>query len=201
MDKQPEIIDINKKIFPNSELFPTIDKIDELLCDEVGLYSISRPKEAEEITSIIKKSINVNKIIDATAGIGGNTISFAKHFPNVISIEIDNLRFDILKHNIGIYELNNVQFINGSCLDFLDKIDGDVWFFDPPWGGPDYKYSRNLEIKIDNMSLTEIVNKLRNKYVVFKLPFNFDMSLLSNFDYMTHKVNNYILVLICPEVE
>ena len=60
------------------------------------------------ILSIVDpKTLKSNKlsklsITDATACIGGNTISFGKYFSNVISIELEEYNFKILEHNIKV---------------------------------------------------------------------------------------------------
>ena len=68
-------------------------------------------------------------IIDATACIGGNTLSFAKFFSNVHSIELQDSNFKILEHNVKIskevkdlYEppLNgDIKLYNGNYEDFI----------------------------------------------------------------------------------
>ena len=77
-------------------LFPPIEcseKYRNLLISDEGLYSITPYKCAELISNIIKTRLGEDiTIADGTANIGGNTISFAKNFKKVISIEI-SLRY------------------------------------------------------------------------------------------------------------
>ena len=74
-------------------LFPKVNKLtNNFKTDDVGKYSITKPNDALKITNIIKEvyeSLNnqsvYNLIItDGTSGIGGNTISFCKHFRSPI---------------------------------------------------------------------------------------------------------------------
>ena len=88
----------NKKLFP--KMNNNLNENKELLSDDVGRYSISLPKDAEIITSLIdyhikKMQLSIENLIitDSTAGIGGNSISFSKKFKFVNSIEIDKKRF------------------------------------------------------------------------------------------------------------
>ena len=186
----------------NKIIFPEIENYEYLKFDDIGLYSISKPEEANQITNIIKNyKNNIKTIVDATAGIGGNTISFSKNFSKVYSIEMDKNRFNILENNINIFNLNNVKLINGNCINYLDKIEADVWFFDPPWGGPEYKLSKKINIRIGSLSIKEIINKLNNKLVVFKLPYNFNLDLIIDFDYTIYKIKNYLLILFNPVIE
>ena len=71
-------------------------KINNFEYDDIGIYSFSKPKDANIITKIIiahfikiKKKSRKLIITDTTAGIGGNTISFANKFLRVNSIEIN----------------------------------------------------------------------------------------------------------------
>ena len=179
--------------------FPKIDNINLLQYDEEGLWSISMPEDADKISYIIKTHVNnTNKILDGTAGLGGNIFSFSKHFKNVTAIEIDYNRYLMLQYNIKAYNLNNVNVYNGDCINYLDDT-YNAYFFDPPWGGPDYKYNKSLRLKISNNKLIDIINKIKriNKAIIFfKLPYNYDLDEFSSFNYMLFKINNYILVAI-----
>ena len=147
-------MNIIKKIYPNiSE-----DKLKELKYDEEGLYSITLPEEAKIISSLLVKSLKKeakkSTIFDGTAGLGGNTLSFCNYFKNVISCEINKSRYDILKKNIELYKYNNIVINNINCIEYIkNNNNSDVYFFDPPWGGPDYKFKTNISLKLSNMSL------------------------------------------------
>ena len=66
-----------KKIFPKKNC----SSIKNLKYDNEGLWSISYPDLADSLTKHIKvfdnESFKLDTIIDATAGIGGNVLSFA----------------------------------------------------------------------------------------------------------------------------
>lgn len=187
---------IIQKIFP---LFPDKENLPKY--DHEGLWSITHPKEAEYISNLIKLEIGKEStIVDATAGIGGNTISFAKHFKHVISIELCKSRFELLSHNVQVYKLNNVTLINGDCLEKIN-VGSNGFYFDPPWGGPDYKHNKETKIKLGNFSLEQVVHKVKHEYennilVFIKLPFNYDMSEFSKFNYKIDKIKNYQMITI-----
>ena len=68
--------------------FPQLNEIDlnKLQIDNIGEYSITRPEEASLISEIIIKENNPEEtILDAMAGIGGNSISFCNNFKNVVN--------------------------------------------------------------------------------------------------------------------
>ena len=194
-------MNIIKKIYPNiSE-----DKLKELKYDEEGLYSITLPDEAKIISLLLVKSLNKkaneSTIFDGTAGLGGNTLSFCNYFKNVISCEINKLRYDILKKNIELYKYNNVVSNNINCIEYIkNNNSSDVYFFDPPWGGPDYKFKTNISLKLSGMSLINIIKLIKNKnnnaIICFKLPFNYNFNEFENTKYYKKKIKNIIILLI-----
>lgn len=170
-----------------NKIFPYNEKAHLLKYDNEGLWSITLPKEANIICDIIIKELDTTNltIFDGTGGIGGNTIAFANQFDKVITVELNKNRYEIIKHNISVYNIINVELINGSCVDYIHK-DADVYFYDPPWGGPDYKIITNLRIKFDNKQLKEIVQP--NKLNIFKLPSNYDLDEFNDFNYRVVKI-------------
>jgi len=194
-------MNIIKKIYPNiSE-----DKLKELKYDEEGLYSITLPEEAKIISSLLVKSLKKeakkSTIFDGTAGLGGNTLSFCNYFKNVISCEINKSRYDILKKNIELYKYNNIVINNINCIEYIkNNNSSDVYFFDPPWGGPDYKFKTNISLKLANMSLINIVKLIKNKnnnaIICFKLPFNYNFNEFKNIKFYKKKIKNMIILLI-----
>lgn len=182
-----------------TKIFPPIENYHLLSYDTEGLYSITLPIEANEISSIIFNLLGNNiKICDGTAGIGGNTISFGKKFKNVISIELCKNRFKLLENNVKVYNLLNVELINATCLNYLN-LECSVYFFDPPWGGPEYKIKENVRFKLGEMTLIDIVIKIKSfgqKIIFYKLPNNYDLNEFSEFNYNINKIKNYQLITI-----
>src|SRR5579862_4531061 len=100
------------------KLFPHVNEkhlYEKLKINRESSMYITIPSDAEQITKII--NLHLRKfgiknqsaiVIDATAGVGGNTISFAKKFRRVYAIELDKIRYDFLVNNIDAYELKNV---------------------------------------------------------------------------------------------
>src|SRR5690606_8445171 len=78
------------KVCDKKIVFPYTPNYDLLKIDKKSLYYISTYKIANSITRIVATMVkniglNANKITvtDCCAGVGGNTISFAKHFKHV----------------------------------------------------------------------------------------------------------------------
>lgn len=186
-----------------SKIFPKTNNENLLKTDDEGIWSITLPQDADFISNIICGINGKNKIIvDCTAGLGGNTISFAKYFKKVIGIEISKERFELLQNNINVYNLQNTELINGSCVDFINNESNmnniDILFFDPPWGGPDYKKNTKLNFKLDDIELVTLMNKIKskNKSIFLKLPFNYDLDEFNSFNYKIHKIKNYYVIEI-----
>lgn len=211
----------NKNTYRN-HIFPILkdkNKIDKLLIDDESINFISNYKDASIISSIIITYLDIiNKpiediiITDATAGVGGNTISFCINFGYCIGIEIDEIRRSYLKNNLDIYELKNYKTLCGDCTKVLRTITiQDIVFIDPPWGGKDYKKYNNLKLSLSNKSIESIVNELfeskdyicNPKMVVLKLPLNYDLSYLldnlSKFGINIHKLNKMYIFIITKE--
>jgi predicted RNA methylase len=172
------------KIFPKNNCC----NIKNLKYDSEGLWSISYPDLANSLTKHIKvfenESFKLDTIIDATAGVGGNVLSFADTFDNVYCIEINDKRFEYLENNIKNYSYNNIKCINGDSINLIKngldciKTNPDVVFFDPPWGGPSYKYIKDIDLKLGDNSFSEIIDLIyllnKIKLVVLKFPFNYN---------------------------
>ncbi len=144
------------------------------------LHYMSKARVARLITDKIEAYISRNMegpesqyfIIDATAGIGGNTLDFLsrKNCVAVMSFERDPKRRLMLQRNIMGYKLGDKAIVpNGNNYeevipltgeeDFVD-YKGAIFFFDPPWlpedfkGGKDYKkYYILKDAKVGNLTL------------------------------------------------
>ena len=74
-------------------------------------------------------------------------------------------------------EYENKHIINDNCLDILKIINYDVVFFDPPWGGPNYKFKKSVNLYINDINIYSIIDYLYNyknvKIICLKAPSNF----------------------------
>lgn len=163
-------------------LFPAKNNVDmkKLRMTDIGLYSITPFRQANEITDEIIKRIDKKPediiITDANGCMGGNTISFAEVFGKVYSIEKNYLHYDILLNNVKVYGYNNVEVINGNFEDVCANIKTDVIFMDPPWGGQDYYKVKNLTLYYGKYKVEDIIKQyLQAKLYVIKIPMNFNM--------------------------
>lgn len=187
-----------------SNLFPETE-YNKLQYDEEGLYSITHYVQADQISSLLKNNFTNNhniNILDGTSGIGGNTISFCKYFKKVTAIEINKERYNFLVNNIKQYNLKNITTINNDSVNYLYKnyMDYHIYFFDPPWGGPQYKTFNKIKFNMGSKSLYEIASYLKDRVtdraLVFKLPYNYDLEEFNEFNYKLYKIKKYYVIVI-----
>ncbi len=187
-------LNLLKKIFPE----PHNGLYEGLNIDNEGLYSITHPKEADIISQNIISIMGTNElnILDMTAGCGGNMISFAKYFNHATGIELNEERFNLLENNMKKYNYNNYNIILGNSIDHINN-DFDVYYIDPPWGGPDYKKNKNLSITLSGIDLYDIILSIpKNKLIILKLPFNYNIDIFKNNIIKQIKMNNINILFI-----
>lgn len=193
---------INKNI-----LFPNANIAKGTKISNISVYSICLPKEADLISKILKNFFTKKDIVitDGTACVGGNTISFAKNFKSINAIELEKFHYDMLLYNIDLYGFSHK--VNIYCDNFINifhTLQQDIIYLDPPWGGPTYKKEYKLELYIDNYSMEDIYDKIKQlhnetKIFCFRAPLNYDyLSFLKNIkcNYIYfYKFKKYILVI------
>ena len=176
----------NKKLILN-KLFPCPpnNNYNNLMIDDETVSYITTPYNSDIIVGIIDSLIpkyilrNDIRILDGTACVGGDSISFGKIFGSVISSEINIKRYKMLMNNLNVFQLFNVIPINDDFINIIKRINYiDIVYLDPPWGGKNYKYKHNLRLHLSNIYIDDIVNMIFDKntikMIVLKLPKNYD---------------------------
>jgi hypothetical protein len=116
--------------------------------EETLAYMTSASK-AQHLAITVADIFKATHVIDASAGIGGNTLGFALNpkIKHVISYEAVRDRWNMLNNNVGLYNITdkvsayNHSFDIGEDLQLLDITDSNingktVVYFDPPWLHP-----------------------------------------------------------------
>lgn len=177
-ETNPVDIKMNLKIY--QKYFPQNKKIDynSLRISNIGIYSIAKPDVSSGICKLIKKVCKTGDltITDALANVGGMTMMFAKYFKSVIACEIIPLHCEILRSNLKVYSLENVSVNCNDYMRVMRTLKQDVIFFDPPWGGREYKKEDTIDLGINNLNIACIINILiKNvKYIFLRVPYNFN---------------------------
>ena len=112
------------------------------------------PEPIANFTAYFVEKIPNAIVIDGCCCVGGNLIQFAlrENVKQVIGVELDHKRISYAEHNcLKVYNIprDKLTFVHKSIIDanlpqILSIPDGKldkrvVFFFDPPWGGLDYK--------------------------------------------------------------
>lgn len=153
-----------------------------LLKNYINLYT--HPSQSYQIIKIIKKFVDKSKIIiDANSGMGGDSIFFCKYFKFTYCIEVNINCIDYLEHNLK--EFSNKEIFNINCVEACKLLKFDCIYFDPPWGGKDYKLKSSIDLYISyNNSSIDILNLIDNlyfysEYIFLKVPINFNKTKLN----------------------
>ncbi|KAL6606776.1 hypothetical protein ACP70R_042429 [Stipagrostis hirtigluma subsp. patula] len=82
-------------------------------------------------------------VVDAFAGVGGNSIQFAARHATrgcyVVAVEIDPRKVALAAHNARVYGVEDrIEFVVGDFFRLAPFLKADVVFLSPPWGGPSY---------------------------------------------------------------
>lgn len=196
-----------EKIFPKKKGI----NIKNYQLSNIGYYSIILPKDSERIANIIKSYFDSNIVVtDATSNMGGVVMKLSDYF-KVNAVEINNKHFEILKNNVNNYgSKHKVNFYCNDYLDIIDELKQDVVFFDPPWGGTDYRKEKNIDLKLDNISISKIVEYILEnnlaRLIVVRVPINYkiiklvklvEKSDIYSFYKANNKINYLLIVLSC----
>jgi len=203
--------------------FPIVneDKLKQLKLTEEGKYSITRPAQGYQIANIIKKYIpnSTNySFLDGTAGMGGDLYYIAPLFKYAVGIEKNAEHSQITNSNLTVLEVKNVKIRNMSIIDYLSEDSKefnedfpsktiDVLWIDPPWGGPDYKKYKELDLFLDGKNINQFVKSwLDNgiaKIIFIKAPANYNMNSITNLGYKYKRLEirskrdvKFILIMI-----
>ena len=191
------------------EIFPLRKDLDyqKLKITTEGEYSVTRRRDGDRIINIMKTvlgSLNAKTITDATGCVGGDTLQFGLNFKSVDSIEINKDNFEALKNNVNVYGLKNINLHLGDATKVYNW-QTDVLYIDPPWGGPNYKDVKELDLTISNLRIDQwleqiLLRKNRPYHIFLKLPNNFNFArfnFLSNVDFIKpYRIRGYVLIVI-----
>lgn len=168
-------------------VFPYKENIDysKLRLSDEGEYSITKKKDAESILAFMTSILTTTQdktITDATACNGGDTINFAMHFKTVLSVELKKTNYEVLVNNVNTFQLTNVRTYCGDITKMY-HWNTNVLYVDPPWGGPNYRQFKELDLFVGDVRLDVWVSSVlerenRPGYIFLKLPFNYNFNRL-----------------------
>jgi 16S rRNA G966 N2-methylase RsmD len=202
--REISMLDIAEK----SRIFPTnnINNLKNLRITDIALFSTTPPDQSEFICQLLIKIYGINNlnkmtITDANGCIGGNSYCFIKFLKMVNFVEISDLHMKIFKYNLNILypKCKNIQFYTDNYANngVYDKIQQDIIFLDPPWGGPEYYKKKTLDLYYttsngNQISVSDLIkNHLKSlaRTIIMKVPYNFNIEkLMENSEFKYTKV-------------
>jgi len=188
-------------------MFPVIREVDltKLQLSDQGVYSSTPFVHNFKISRRIYTALQCQgkiTIADMNGGNGADTLGFAMGSFNVLSFEIDEKEFNILKSNVEQYPehiRNRIQLFNTDSMSQINRLKEEkvnVVYFDPPWGGKDYKESMendmyyNLYIGDDDIDecLEKVFSEVETvKLICCKVPKGFHLQTQRNKDRQSFK--------------
>ena len=203
------------KIFIEKNIRGKLIDITSLKLTNIGRYSITKKDVTSGLHCVIKEFYKVLPvkerkkygditITETNGGLGGITTSIAPYFGKINTVEITKIHSDIIKDNLKVYDIKNVNVINDDYLNILFKLKQDIILADPPWGGPEYKTQYNLKLGFNNINIICIINKLydanRFKIFIILVPYNFDIQnfikYIKSDTYFIKKFKSYVLIAV-----
>lgn len=159
--------------------------------DDVALFSVTALPAAREMTALVERHCSADAVvIDGTACVGGNSISFGQELGGVLSCEISGQRCGLLRHNLAqalgakppvaesaeqvralVGQGGKLTVFHGPVQDLLlaplPGVDegswpalGDALFLDPPWGGPEYKLLPRLSLFLGETNVADMLPRI-----------------------------------------
>ncbi|XP_024538959.1 trimethylguanosine synthase isoform X1 [Selaginella moellendorffii] len=159
--------------------YSLFSKFDEgIKMDEEGWFSVTPEVIAKHQAMRCSSPV----VIDAFAGVGGNTIQFALRSEHVIAIDKDPMKIAYARHNAEIYGVSHrIDFVVGDFFQLAPSLKADVIFLSPPWGGPEYLKDTSYDISMlqpkDGFTLFNTAQRVASN-IAFYLPRNVDLEQL-----------------------
>ncbi|KAI4200203.1 MAG: hypothetical protein LQ346_002437, partial [Caloplaca aetnensis] len=182
--------DIQKYYHQRYDLFSKYD--DGVLMTDSAWYGVTPEPVADKVAQHISAAAPASKavLIDCFAGVGGNTIAFARsgRWKRVYAIEKDEAIVHCGRHNSRLYGVEQmISWFHGDCFEILKNElsplgQYSVIFASPPWGGPGYRTEPVFDLKtMQPYSLRQLLECFRQltQDIVLFLPRTSDLNQLA----------------------
>ncbi|KAL5699101.1 hypothetical protein ACHQM5_030047 [Ranunculus cassubicifolius] len=182
---------VEKYWFQRYNLFSMYDQGIQL--DEEGWFSVTPEKIAIAHAQRCRGETTV--VIDCFAGVGGNSIQFARMGYHVIAIDIDPRKIELAINNARVYGVEDyIDFIVGDFFQLAPSLKGDVAFLSPPWGGPTYRSIDSFTLDLlkpkDGYSIFQEAQKITPNIIMF-LPRNVDLNQVEELSWLSSPPLNF----------
>ena len=157
MEPPPSIVPFPPDIVRDSRRFASSVDYGRLVSTREGNYSALLPFHTPDVVSALGRLFpglgrRGTHILDATAGVGGDTLNFLHNFPRarVTAVELEEANSEALRRNISacgygdrcvVVRANVVGLLPSFARalragDAEGRGEVDFVYVDPPWGGP-----------------------------------------------------------------
>ena len=69
--------------------------------------------------SALRKPLSGGAVLDMTCGLGIDTMALAQHFERVVSIERDEVLAEVVRYNMSLLGINNVEVVTASSEEYV----------------------------------------------------------------------------------
>ena len=185
-----------------------------------GLYSITKPLDILWTNQLIQRvfhdrfsrgvqvSMKEYDMVDGTAGVGGNTISFASLFRRVYAVEYNDVHYEVMRNNVKeALNLTNVSTYHANVIPWMEGYfvrdpSQTIFFIDPPWGGRKYKIFKYFTLRLGRMYIQDFIQRLYHQgypMVVLKAPLNLNVNVILHevgYQHVVMERGNHMMLLI-----
>lgn len=155
----------------------------KLQMSRIGLYSIS----PEYISNFLMEKINKHftnlkqlTITEANGGIGGDSLILSKLFKFINVIELNEEHSKIIENNLKVYKRTHFKVYNDDYTKVYKTLKQDIVYFDPPWGGLNYKNYKFVDLFLSSINIIDIIINLIKinpaLSIIMKAPYNYNIN-------------------------
>lgn len=201
-----EVIEFIKNHIEEDKIpkFPLKEGVDlrNIKLTKEGEYSYTKRKKGLKMLEFMREHIDniENKMImDGTSNVGSDSILFGLNMLGVIGVEINEENYNVLKHNVGLYNLDNIELVLGDVRDEYKNYEYDILYMDPPWGGIDYRKKEDIELYLGDSKLEDFIKEVIEygvRYIVLKVPVNYNIDRLDGYNKVVRMISNYMGIII-----
>ena len=139
IERDPVVVALDKRVENASLVATQVKYLQRAKHKLPRLYSagcIIPPRAFEQSSSEESadvKAISGGTLLDLTCGLGIDTISFAERFDRVVALERDEVLARVVRYNLGLLGIKNVEVVTTSAEEYLSQCDEHFdWVFVDP---------------------------------------------------------------------
>lgn len=139
IERDPVVVALDKHVKSASLVATQVKYLQRAKHKLPRLYSagcIIPPRAFEQSSSEQSagvKAISGGSLLDLTCGLGIDTMTFAERFDRVVALERDEVLARVVRYNLGLLGITNVEVVNTSAEEYLQQCQEHFdWVFVDP---------------------------------------------------------------------